>query len=268
MTVKRNKKIFWYLAVSFVCLATVSLCLTSCRLQSLGSASSGDTSTDAPSTQQDAYEGKILYYETKLQSLTTRLSDMEQQMYLMHEDYMKGLQTLEQKINQSNASSERGYTDNEQKPPQDAATDVGVKPEVPGEQMPADDGKEEVALCEYTYQLKKNFAVLTAYLGKDEHVVVPAAVDGYLVIALADRTFADCNVQSVTLPETIESIGWFTFYGCDNLEKVTLPAKLSSIGYASFDGCAPTLCLHVQEGSYAERFANSFGLRYEVSISS
>ena len=120
---------------------------------------------------------------------------------------------------------------------------------------------ELVILREYTYRLENGCAILTAYQGNESHVSVPAAVDGHLVIGLDDRTFAGCDVKSVRLPETIERIGWFTFYGCDQLEEVELPEKLSVIGYASFDGCAPTLCLRVKSGSYAEAFANSFGIR-------
>lgn len=259
MTAKRNKRIFWCLAAAFVCLAALSLCMTSCHLPSSNAGTI--TPDNNPSVQEDAYEAKILYYETKLQNLSSQVSDMEQQMYLLREDYMKGLQALEQKINTVGPplqSDDTSVTD--QSPSkEDEAADVNTTPQRP------DDKGEEFTVCEYTYELKNNFAVLTAYLGHDEHVIVPAAVDGYLVIALADRTFANCNVRSVELPETIESIGWFTFYGCDALEKVTLPQKLSAIGYASFDGCSPTLCLYVRSGSYAEKFANSFGLHCETT---
>lgn len=256
MTLKRNKRIFWCLAAVFVCLAALSLCMTSCRLPSSNAGASSPD--DHPSMQEDAYEAKILYYETKLQNLSSQVNDMEQQLYLLRDDYIKGFQTLEQKLNAVDPPVQNADSPVADQPPtnKDETTDVDTVPEQP-------DGGEEFAVCEYTYELKNNFAVLTAYLGNDEHVVVPAAVDGYLVIALADRTFANCNVRSVELPETIESIGWFTFFGCNTLEKVTLPEKLSAIGYASFDGCASTLCLYVPSGSYAERFANSFGLRYE-----
>jgi hypothetical protein len=148
----------------------------------------------------------------------------------------------------------------------EVAQDEVISPE-PGEdggdELPVQ--KPEVKVSEYTYRLENGFAVLTSYDGTALDVVVPAAVDGYLVVGLDDRTFQSSNVRSVTLPETVERIGWFTFYQCENLEKIVLPSRLASIGYASFDGCAPALCLYVKSGSYAEQFANSFGLRYEES---
>ena len=261
MTVKQNKRIFWYVALGFICVATVSLCLTSCRLY--GSYPSNDTPKDtSPSTQDQAYEAKILYYEAQLKSLSAELDEMEQQMYLLREDGVIGLRSREQRI------TEKGQENEQNQPPKDEPSsgeivDTITTPQTPSEQPPSNNDGTTGEVCEYTYELKNNFAILTEYKGSDEHVVVPGAVDGYMVIALADRTFSECNVRSVTLPATIESIGWFTFYGCDQLEKVTLPAKLSSIGYASFDGCAPTLCLYVESGSYAERFADSFGLWHE-----
>ena len=257
MTAKRNKKIFWCLATAFICLAVLTVCMTSCRLYGTGNGQSDLDQDDLPSTLEDAYEAKILYYETKLQNLSDQMTSMEQQIYLLREDYINGLQSLEKKIN------EAGTKQPDDDESEAGTADAGVVPQDPMQQVNPEGDGQELKVCEYTYQLKNNFAVLTSYLGNDEHVTVPAAVDGYLVIALADRTFAECDVRSVTLPETIESIGWFTFYGCENLEKVTLPAKLSSIGYASFDGCASTLCLYVKDGSYAEKFANSFGLRCE-----
>ena len=261
MTVKQNKRIFRYAAIGFICVAAVVLCLTSCRLY--GSYPSSDAKDDAaPSTQEDAYQAKILYYEAQLNSLSSQLNDMEQQMYLLREDCLNGLRTLEQRITDEDDGEEQQI----QTPATgDEISDTSTTPEAAPEQAaPSDHDGQAGEVCEYTYELKNNFAILTAYKGSAEHVVVPGAVDGYMVIALADRTFAESGVRSVTLPETIESIGWFTFYGCENLEKVTLPAKLSSIGYASFDGCASALCLYVYEDSYAEKFANSFGLNCQM----
>ena len=266
MTVRqrRRKCAFRWLVIGFVCVAVISLCLTSCQT---GKASSGgleENEGGAPSVKDDAYESKILYYEAQIQSLNTQLDDMEQQMLLMRNDYLKQLQSLKDRLQGNEAQAEP--------PPQkeDAMVqDPESEQQTPTTQTPSDggtnSGESDVILQEYTYRLENGCAILTAYIGTEQHVRVPAAVDGYLVIGLDDRAFADCAVQSVRLPETIERIGWFTFYGCKQLEQVELPEKLSAIGYASFDGCAPTLCLRVKSGSYAEAFANSFGIRCQQS---
>ena len=247
----KRRKWFIGLTAAFLCLAAISLCMTSCRLSD-----TQDTVQEQEPTyeQQDEMASKIVYYEAQIQSLTSQLEGVAQQMYIMKEDYQHQLETLEQRLTVKEEETEQ--PSDEQQEPVEPPKDTPIS---------STEQEQDIVLCEYTYRLENNFAVLTSYLGDDVDVVVPAAVDGYLVIGLADRTFANCNVRSVTLPDTVEKLGWFTFYECAKLEKVVLPGGLSVIGYASFDGCSPALCLYVKSGSYAEQFANSFGLRCEES---
>jgi hypothetical protein len=204
---------------------------------------------DVTSAQKDAYDAKILYYQTQVQSLTAQLGEMEQQFYVLRDEYMDQLKKLEEQL----AAQQK---------PTDKPNDSETLPEQ--ETPPPSQDAGDVQLCEYTYRLEGKFAVLTSYLGSERDVVVPAAVDGYLVIGLGDSVFADCDIRSVTLPKTLERMGWFTFYQCKNLEKVVLPEGLSNIGYASFDGCSASLCLYVTDGSYAEQYAISFGIPYQT----
>ncbi len=272
---RRRKRAFRWLVLGFVCVAVISLCLTSCQIGRANDANTVEDGEGTPSVKDDAYESKILYYEAQIQSLNAQLDDMEQQMLLMRDDYLTQLRSLKDRLQSGDAENAPPKEDGsaEKAPENGQGTTAPSDPE--GEQNatkpqpPADDaevgGAGTVVLRDYTYRLENGCAILTCYLGDESDVSVPAAVDGYLVIGLDDRTFAGCDVKSVRLPETVERIGWFTFYGCDQLEQVELPEKLSAIGYASFDGCAPTLCLRVKSGSYAEAFANSFGIRCQQS---
>lgn len=259
---RRRKRAFRWLVMGFVCVAGISLCLTSCQIGRTNGTSVGSNANEQPSVKDDAYESKILYYEAQIQSLNTQLDDMEQQMLLMRDDYLTQLQSLKDRLQSQNTESEIPPTEDRVPKPEGA-------PSAEAPQPPAENAETGVmggvVLREYTYRLENGCAILTAYQGDESHVIVPAAVDGYLVVGLDDRTFAGRDVKSVRLPETVERIGWFTFYGCEELVEVELPEKLSSIGYASFDGCAPTLCLRVKSGSYAEAFANSFGIRCRQS---
>ncbi len=203
----------------------------------------------------DAYDAKIVYYEAQLQSMSAQLGSMEQQLFMMKEEYLNQLQALEQKLSESQK-------------PEAGPDEVPPTSEDEQEKEPSQDTDspgEDVVLCDYTYRLESGYAILTSYRGNEKDVVIPAAVDGYLVIGLGDRMFADCDIRSVILPKTVERLGWFTFYGCKNLEKVVLPSGVKNIGYASFDGCPANLCLYVTSGSFAEQFAVSFGLNYQVA---
>ena len=255
MTVKqkRKKQIFWWLSAISLLLSILCVCLSSCQWYD-----TGDEANDSfSSVQQDNLNAKIVYHEAQLQSLSAQLNNMEQQVYTLHENYISELRSLEERLLE---------TDNNE---QGSSTDTNISDQESVKSSNKDDKPSldtEVQVSEYTYRLENGGAVLTSYLGNQTHLTVPAAVDGYSVVGIADRAFADTDVQSVTLPETVEYLGWFTFYQCDELQRVVLPAKLSSIGYASFDGCASQLCLYVPENSYAEQFAISFGLKYQKII--
>jgi len=42
---------------------------------------------------------------------------------------------------------------------------------------------------------------------------------------------------SVTIPNSVTSIGENAFYGCTGLTSITIPASVTSIGYNAFGGC-------------------------------
>ena len=69
--------------------------------------------------------------------------------------------------------------------------------------------------------------------------------------------------KTVVIPSNTVEIEAEAFKGDASITEVEIPAGVLSIGTDAFDGCAPALCLYVKSGSYAEQFANSFGLRYE-----
>ena len=56
---------------------------------------------------------------------------------------------------------------------------------------------------------------------------------------IADGAFEGCtSLTSVTIPNSIASIGDYTFYGCSSLTSVTIPNSVTSIGKYAFCGCS------------------------------
>ena len=52
-------------------------------------------------------------------------------------------------------------------------------------------------------------------------------------------TFSGCSgLTSITIPESVTSIGAYTFYGCNGLTSITIPEKVTSIGKWAFYGCS------------------------------
>ncbi len=73
-------------------------------------------------------------------------------------------------------------------------------------------------------------------------VVIPEKVgqnDDRIVTAISDEAFKACtSMNSVTIPETVVTIGKAAFYGCDNLTEVNLPASVKTIGELAFANCS------------------------------
>lgn len=112
----------------------------------------------------------------------------------------------------------------------------------------------------FTYTIDDGKATLTGYTGDGEAVTVPGKLGGCPVVAIADDCFrGKVRISSVTLPEGLEKIGWFAFFGCTSLKSITVPASVVSIGYDAFTNC-PKAVIVCPSGSAAERYAKSYGI--------
>ena len=98
-----------------------------------------------------------------------------------------------------------------------------------------------------------NTAVITGYVGKAEAhaVTVPAQVtvasldentkdedNVRKIVGIADSAFYYCTAMtSVSIPDSIQTIGKWAFAGCTGLSEIVLPDSVVSIGEGAFHGC-------------------------------
>lgn len=91
----------------------------------------------------------------------------------------------------------------------------------------------------FAYDVYDKYVIITAYLGEETEVTVPAKIDRLPVRSIASLTFYDgVPVESVTVSEGIESLDENAFYYCTALKSVTLPESLSTIGDKAFSWCS------------------------------
>jgi len=80
---------------------------------------------------------------------------------------------------------------------------------------------------------------------------------------LGDRTFSDCGMTSVILPQGMTEIGAIAFFNCEALESVTIPADVTVISAGTFYGCY-NLTIKGYAGTYAETFAKENSIPFEA----
>jgi len=64
--------------------------------------------------------------------------------------------------------------------------------------------------------------------------VIPT--DGSITF-ISNYAFSQTSISSVTIPDSVDSIGSGAFSGCTSLTNITLSNELTQIGYAAFYGC-------------------------------
>ncbi len=114
---------------------------------------------------------------------------------------------------------------------------------------------------DYRISLCEGGVMITEYIGSDTAARIPERIGDAAVVAIGDRAFENnLTLTEVVIPEGVREIGWFSFAGCIKLTSVTLPASLRSVEYGCFQNCPSALSVVCPAGSYAEKYANSYGI--------
>lgn len=84
-------------------------------------------------------------------------------------------------------------------------------------------------------ELPKNSFRKSDFTGKStlKTVILPGSIT-----SIGDKAFEGCiGITGLTMPETVKTIGLFTFYGCSGLTTIKIPNAVTSIGSNAFTGC-------------------------------
>jgi hypothetical protein len=94
----------------------------------------------------------------------------------------------------------------------------------------------------WQYSVSRGVATITGYTGNGGAVVIPSVVNGVPVRQVGNGwppVFGESNssVTSITIPNSVTSIGGDAFYNCTALTSITIPNSVTSIGDYAFSGC-------------------------------
>lgn len=87
--------------------------------------------------------------------------------------------------------------------------------------------------------LEDGSAMITGYDGLEETLAIPAAVDGHTVTAIDEGAFYSCtSLETVTIPQGVQTIGDFAFEACTTLTTVHIPQSITELGANPFLSCS------------------------------
>ena len=84
------------------------------------------------------------------------------------------------------------------------------------------------------------------------------------VKVIEKEAFSMTGFTEFTVPDTITSIGAGAFSDCENLVKITIPKTVTKIGDDIFEGGSEDVTIYGEKGSYAETYANKFGIQFKA----
>ena len=94
-------------------------------------------------------------------------------------------------------------------------------------------GLEYVLSSDSTY-----YMVMGIGSAQGTDITIPSKIKGKPVKEIRYRAFEGCNFTSITIPDSITSIGSYAFYGCDLLKSISISNNVTSIRGNAFQVCS------------------------------
>ena len=107
---------------------------------------------------------------------------------------------------------------------------------------------------DWTYSVENNQATITGYTGAGGAVTIPTEVNGIPVVKVGDGRFSlsgnmrNNTITSLTIPNSVTSVGDVAFFGCSGLASVTIGNSVTTIGRSAFLECRALTSLTIGDG--------------------
>ncbi len=96
---------------------------------------------------------------------------------------------------------------------------------------------EESSIQDFVYEIRNGEAAIVKYRGSDSTVIIPSEIEGAKITYIEEDAFYQCsNLEYVEIPDSVVGIGAWAFSET-NLQKVSIPASVVTIGEEAFCRC-------------------------------
>src|ERR1017187_5062875 len=95
-----------------------------------------------------------------------------------------------------------------------------------------------VVQAQYQYTNINGSITITKYTGSGGAVTIPGTISGLPVISIGASAFYFTPVTSVTIPNSVISIGEYAFEECTILSSITMGNSITNIASYAFSECA------------------------------
>ena len=210
----------------------LSTILSACSLGVLGKDPSGTDAATTPTGNES---------EARIKELEAKIVALIQNQQISEGESQKQINALKAELEALKSKKDENGTDQT-----DTPTDTDAQ-------------------STFKYTLVNGLATITAINTNEENIVIPSMIDGYRVSAIGSEALSSTSIKSITISAGIEKLDWFAFKNCPALSSVSIPDSVSSIGYGAFENSSPSLIIRCSRDSFAHRYAQSYGLTYDIT---
>ena len=105
------------------------------------------------------------------------------------------------------------------------------------------------------FTFNSSTGTITGYSGSEKVVNIPSNIGGIYVKAIGENAFKNnTDIETVIIPEGVNSIEDFAFYKCTGLKYVSIPESVTSVSEDSFYRCS-ALNITCKKGSTADNIS-------------
>ena len=100
--------------------------------------------------------------------------------------------------------------------------------------------ENENAICYEGFQLEpyQGGWLVRSYDGDADELVIPSQVQGASVVMIAAKAFEEnCNLLSVSIPDSVTFIGNYAFWNCTALKRAVVGRGVNTLNLGTFMGC-------------------------------